>query len=464
MYNHVLHTISKWNMLNSGDCVYVALSGGADSVCLLYLLKDMRLELGIDIHAIHIHHGLRGNEADEDARFCETICNELGIPIEVVYRDVAKESKSLKLSIEEAGRNARYDVFSKLAAQSQRNKIALAHHLNDQAETFLMNAMRGSGLKGLGGIAPVRGQIIRPLIECTRIDIENFCTNNHIKYRVDHTNTLDIYTRNKVRLHLVPEIEKEYNPKFIRQIGVTTQLLREDDAYLEGVASKFIANNCTMHNGRIGISLKALLSIEIPVRRRIYRQVFSLLIPNLQNVEYKHIEAVETLLKRQSGKRVNLPHSLIAERVYEDVHFYKVDKNELVNSAEEWCIPVDLEKGEVVIPGGKIVFRFQKYKNGVKIPDNRYTKWFDYDKIRDTLVLRNRRNGDTINLNGCGDKKLKDFFIDQKIPRDQRACIPILADGDNIMWIIGYRIAHSYKITDDTRHLLEVEYLKEENN
>ena len=240
MKDKVLKTMQSRGMLPFGS-VLVGLSGGADSAALLYLLCRLSEELGFAVYAAHVNHGLRGAAADADERFSEALCKLLGVEFRVLRADVKGEAEKRGMSEELAGRCVRYEFFDKLASEHNIDRIATAHHKNDNAETILMNFVRGTGIKGLCGIPYTRGKIIRPLLDCTRAEIERYCGENSIEYVTDMTNLDTVYTRNKARHILIPEIEREFNPAFVDTITHNAQLLMLEEDYMRAETEKAYA-------------------------------------------------------------------------------------------------------------------------------------------------------------------------------------------------------------------------------
>ncbi|PKM51501.1 MAG: tRNA lysidine(34) synthetase TilS [Firmicutes bacterium HGW-Firmicutes-7] len=461
MLDKVLATIRKYNMIEAKDHVIVGLSGGVDSVCLLWTLNQLKEILGIQIYAIHVHHGLRGVAADEDAKFSEALCEGLTIPIEIVYRNINEEAKLHKISEEEAGRKARYACFYAKREALGSGKIAVGHHMNDQAETILFNMMRGSGLKGLSGISPIRGVIIRPLIDCTRLELEDFCREHKLPFVSDLTNELERYTRNKIRLNLIPYIEQNFNPSFIKQMSTMGEQIREEDAYLDNQADYFIRMKMnTISNNIRSIAIDQLIQIDKVIRKRVYRKIIFNLSLGLKDYESKHMLLIDALLNKETGKKISLPYGIIVEREYNELYFKTIE-----TTSESWEYLVDNNAQAVDVKeiNGKFEFKQLDNLNYLEISQNKYTKWFDYDKIKCNLTIRNRRTGDFICLNGInGKKKLKDYFIDEKISRDMRNKLPLLTDGSHVIWIVGLRISEQYKVSKDTKRILEVNYIKED--
>ncbi|MBC7981481.1 tRNA lysidine(34) synthetase TilS [Candidatus Parcubacteria bacterium] len=458
MYEKVLKTIQKYHMIQPHEHIVLGLSGGADSICLLYLLKRLQEEMAFQLYAVHIHHGLRGDAADQDAIFVKGICQKLAVPCEIYYRDIRSEASLLKISEEEAGRKARYEIFHQCLNAHGKGKIAVAHHMNDQAETVLFNMMRGSSLKGLGGILPIRGVLIRPLIDCTRHEIEVFCSDNLLQYMKDYTNELCQYSRNQIRLELIPYIEKNFNPNFIRQMGNMSELVREEDAYLEEEALRLfqgVKKEATSEH--VILDIDKLMLIHPVVQKRILRNVLLVLGVGLKDFEYKHILSLKALLEKESGKRISLPFGVIAQRVYQELHFLKGEQEKAT-----WAYTLSKDDLNFYIEetGHQVKVRFFENENYTDFPQNLYTKWFDYDKIECNLAIRNRRDGDFIAL--TGKKKLKDYFIDEKIPREIRQNLPLVVDGSNILWVVGYRMSDYYKVTKATKTIMALEITEEQ--
>lgn len=262
----IRETVAQYEMVSKGETVCVGLSGGADSVSLLHALKKLGDELGFKVRAVHINHGLRGEESERDMRFCERLCGELGIDIEVRRLNLAA-AKEKHESLEECARKARYEAFAEVVGE---DRLATAHNLNDSAETVLLNLMRGTGLKGLCGIPPKRGNIIRPLIRCSRAEVEEYCRVSGLSYVTDSTNLSDDYTRNKVRHRIIPEMLK-INPALPDVISRMTELLREDSDYLEALAEKALADSAF----GMGYRAEELARLPNPIKSRAVRKILS---------------------------------------------------------------------------------------------------------------------------------------------------------------------------------------------
>ena len=455
-------------MVEPGDGVLVGLSGGADSVGLLLVLWNLREMFQISLRALHVHHGLRGAEADRDATFSQTLCERLEVPFYEFRIDAAKEARDRKCSVEEAGRLARYRLYEETARaweeEIRRVHIATAHHADDNAETVLFNLFRGSGLTGLSGIAPVRGRIIRPLLWAQRSEIQTWLRQQGQDWVEDSTNQESEYSRNWLRNELLPAVEERLNAQAVRHIDQAGRRIRQADSYLEEVAEEWLQKHAP--DGRA--DAKALEEQAEIVQSYIVRRLFLKSKMPLRDVTETHVEAVRELLHQGTGKSVSLPHGFRAVNIY---GFLEVRPDEpkksqsTVNESFAFSVQALRHSGErkgVLLPGiqnGNLLqMHIFSCENGDEFPKNQYTKWFDYDKIKDTLSLRHRQPGDYLTLPSGGRKTLKSWMIDEKIPRQEREEIWLLAEEKHILWIVGHRISAYYKITEQTKTILEVEF------
>lgn len=483
-------TIEQFHMLRQGDRVVAAVSGGADSVCLLALLCGQRRELGIEVRAIHVHHGLRGAEADRDAEFVRQLCGRLQVPFLLRQVDVRSFARTEKLSEEEAGRLLRYRAFEEYAQAWEREmeaggaaprerlpgrppggagmgrsgasmdrsgpgmgrsgasmgrsgpepagvKIAVAHQVDDQAETILHNLCRGSGLKGLGGMRPVRGRIIRPLIGLSREEILEWLTGQGLTFCEDSTNHTDHYTRNRIRRQLMPMLVEQVNPKAAENILRMGRLAAQADDYLSAQAREWAEKYVGGQEGRALIPAEEFSSLPEILRSYVVFRVMAGVSGRARDLTSGHVDQVLRLFRQPAGRSQDLPYGIRAVREYEGVVLHRPE-------------------APPRRPQARAVFRCFSYKKGTEIPKNQYTKWFDCGKIKGTPVVRSRQTGDYITLADGKTKTIRRFMIDEKIPREERDSIQLLADGSHILWIVGYRISEYYKIGPDTVQVLEV--------
>lgn len=440
MREKVRKTIAQFHMFPWGAKLIVGLSGGADSVALLHLLHSWQKEENWQITAVHIHHGLRGREADEDARFAEDFCASLGIPCVVKRYDVAKEAKLRRLGEEETGRILRYAAFREAAGEEGR--IAVAHHRKDQAETVLMRLCRGTGLTGLTGMSPVRGDICRPLLFCDREEIEQYCRENRLPWREDATNQQEKYTRNKLRLRILPLLE-EINPKAVAHIAETASLLAEEEDFLEQQAEAYFAQGkLPSAPEEIHLSREKLHALHPAMRRRVLRKAMANFLQT--DVSQAQIAALEDLLQKESGKSRDFPQGIRAENRYEALVLFRKREQQ----AEGFCCELPVDE-EVLIPEAGIAVCASFHEKKVEISAETCTNVFDYDKIKYTLFCRTRKAGDFIPLQN-GRKKIKDLFIDEKIPRDRRGFYPLITMGEEVLWVPGLRASAAAGVDEQT--------------
>lgn len=461
MINQVLEYIKENKMLTYNDKVIVGVSGGADSVCLFFVLLELKKLFHLDLYVIHVNHGLRGLQAKEDACYVEELSKKYQVNFTLIQADIKELAKKYGISEEESGRNVRYEAFEQVCQQYQGNKIAIAHNMNDRAETALFNLFRGSGIKGLTGISPVRDNIIRPLLCVSRQQIEHYLAEKNISFCQDATNFQTEYTRNKLRLKVLPYVIENINSKAIEHIVQTSVMLDEVESYLEKNIMDCYLNIVKVENGQYSFLTEEFLQQDIVIQKGIIRMIIKELAGRLKDITSEHVDMVLSLANNSVGKSVNLPYHMIGTRGYEDISLY-IEKKDSSNINEELA---DSNSVEIQVPGNYFLkemdqyveFSVIKYKKNLIIPRNGCTKWFDYDKIENTVILRTRKIGDFIQIDHKGSKKkLKSYFIDKKIPREDRDHIPLVADGNHIMWIIGDRISEAYKIDKDTKNILMV--------
>ncbi len=445
----ILNTIKRYNMISPGDGVVVGFSGGPDSVCLLHALNSLKDELNISIFAVHLNHMIRDDEALRDESFARDFAGLLGIPFYSKRIPVEEYAKEKRMSTEEAGRLLRYELFEEVAKKNNASRIALAHNMNDQAETMLMRFIRGTGISGLGGIKPVRDlKYIRPIISCSRAEIEGYCSENGLNPVIDSTNEKSIYTRNRVRLELIPYIKEHFNPNVIESLYKASEIMRDEDEFLNSFSKREMER---IKSGE-GIDIKSFNSLDIAVRRRIIRLAIEEKRGSLTGIESSHVEeCIELISRGATGKRTDLPGDIQCIIQYD---IFKI-QSEITSNNFEYTIPVPgvLYINEIDCQLDTNIIE----KNDTNFRDNNFVKYFDYDRIKEELKIRNRRDGDYIYPKGMnGRKKLKDIFIDKKIPREKRNEIPLIAMDDEILWAIGLRDTKNYKLQNGTKNVLEI--------
>jgi tRNA(Ile)-lysidine synthase len=452
----VLATIEQYSMLNMEDKVIVAVSGGPDSICLLHILHILKKKFNLELIAAHVNHCLRGEESDKDEKYVEEYCKNNGIQFFSKRVDINRLALQRNMSSESAGREARYEFFHQLMEEHNADKIALAHNANDQAETVLMRMMRGTGSEGLVGIKPVRENIfIRPLINITRGEIENYCSENNLKPRIDKTNLENIYTRNKVRLELIPYIRKNFNEDIINTLNRLSQTVSIDNDYIEYISEQSFKKYCDKNCGKVIINKDAFKEHEAVITRVIRRALLSLK-GNLYNFEKVHIYDIIHVQNNETGKKVVLPQNIIAQNNYGNIELYIGKENEKVSLVKEYVFDITSVQSIEEL-NMSVALNILKDKDKINVKEQTYIKYFDFDKIKGEIILRKRKEGDRFTPLGMrGSKKIKDLFIDLKIPQTERDSIPLICFGEEIAWIVGYRLSDKFKITKDTKNVLEI--------
>lgn len=501
IYRKVKRYIEEHHMIVSGDTVAAGISGGADSVCLLDMLYRLSQELDFRLLVIHVHHGVR-NQADRDAAYVEKLCREREIPYYLKRVNMNAYAKAGGLSPEEAGRELRYLAFEEVLEETgadvktkdtlmgvDAGKIAVAHNSNDRAETMLFHLFRGSGVKGLTGIHPTRGRIVRPLLCLERTQIEDYLKARKLSYCIDSTNEEDTYTRNRIRHHILSYAVKEINENAVAHMTHTASVLDETEQYIERQI-RFASERCVekpddsalaLSNNRgkkqIVLKLKELKKEDPYITRRLLLYCMEEVAEHGKNVTSKHLEALEALLNKGGSRELFLSDGVKAYKEYDRIFLYRETNcygnrekedhtaNADIDAGNAVCkeIPVEIP-GSICVPGvGILDFSLIPrdafiYKNIQIIPEKRYTKWFDYDKITTILLLRTRRTGDYLTIDEAFRKKtIKEYMIQEKIPKMQRERMYILADGAHILWVPGYRISRYYKVGENTECILQVQ-------
>ncbi|AHM57088.1 tRNA(Ile)-lysidine synthase TilS [Peptoclostridium acidaminophilum DSM 3953] len=457
----VKNTIEKHSMLKKGDKVIIALSGGPDSVCLMDVLSRLKDEYGIRLYAAHLNHQIRGIEAQKDAMFCMKRCEEEGIMCFIKAYDVPAYSREKGLSIEEGARELRYGMFFELQKKLSADKIAVAHNLDDQAETLIMRMMRGTGLEGLKGMEYSRRDgIIRPLLDVTRAEIEAYISQRGLSFRLDSTNLEDIYTRNKIRLRLIPYMDDNFNVDMKKALSRMGSLLSDDAEYINSCAKTEFDRVCSME-GEVRIDTDALTALHNAISSRVVRMAIGAILGDIKGVQQVHIEYVIELARGgKEGSRIDISRGLMA--IKENGRIV-IKKNQAPDSnAEKMSFHYDLEsEGSVRIEeiGVRVQTKIIDKGDSLHIERDRHTAYFDFDKVKGKLSITSRMEGDRIRPIGLGGtKKLKDLFIDLKIEREKRDYIPVLRDENGVMWVMGYRLSEAYRVDAHTKRLLKVTF------
>ncbi len=456
--------IQQHQLILPGETVLVGVSGGADSICLLLLLKQMGDQDGFHVEAVHVNHNLRGEESEEDQRFVREFCRERNIPLHVFSYQVEDLAKELHTGIEEAGREARKRAFSICRKRTGAQKTALAHHKNDQAETVLFRLARGSSLAGLSGIRPLNKEVIHPILFAEKEEILEELKLQGANYRTDSSNFTDHYTRNCIRRQILPVLEERVNGKCIRHIAEAAEDLAEADGLLRKLAESRADQYVKQLSAQKGIGIRQEILTEEPLLRRyILMDVLAEISGGRKDLGREQIRQLEDLLTGDTGRKLDLPGSLLAAKDYKGIIIRKKMQEEDSLPEEEAELAVTLNG-----PGS---YRFGRWRIlcellsavPAEIPEKTFTKWLDYDRIKHSLVIRTRRSGDYLVTGKTGGrKKLKSYFIDEKIPAEKRGGLPLLASGSRVFWVAGHRISEDCKITEQTEHVLKITISEEE--
>lgn len=452
--------VERFHMIEPKDTIVLGISGGADSVCLLKILARWKEAWGISLWAVHVHHQLRGEEADADERFVRELCENEGIPCRVFHEDVQGMAQREKIGLEEAGRIARYRCFATVCEDVGGGKIALAHHQDDLAETMLHHLVRGTGMAGLCSLKPVSGNRIRPLLCLEKEEILVYLEAAGQPWRTDSSNLEDDYTRNRIRHHVLEELKTEVNPRAVRHMAQLSEELEETRAVLAQVAAE--KRRQYVRKSEKGMLLAEELKKEPDlIGRQIVHDLLKEISGKQKDFTRIHVEAVQELWNRKVGARRDLPYGMQAIRTYDGIYLErKAEKCKTRDSEKNAGIQINVHsEGTESFQIGELTLTVSRTARDFgEIPEKKYTKWFDYDRIKQTLVIRHRQPGDRICLfDGGGSKKLKDYLIDRKIPAQKRDQLWLLADGSDILWIIGDRISAAYKVTAESQRILQAE-------
>jgi len=486
IFGYVKKNIAANRMIEPGDCVLAGISGGADSVCMFHMLVRMQKEIPFRLAVAHVNHGLRA-EAGADAAFVEKLCKEQGVPFFLRQVDMPGYAREQKMSEEEAGRILRYRVFAQILEEIKAGapgKIAVAHNAEDRAETMLFHMFRGSGLKGLGSIRPVRGPVIRPLLCLNRVQIEAYLNAKGLTWCEDSTNGEDTYARNRIRHHILSYAQREICHGAVFHMGELADIVAQTEDYLERqtdrLYDKYATEDLTYSVnkgdgswGEVKIQLAGLGTEDIVMKKRVLFRALERMTPYRKDITARHMEALLALMDKDGSKEISLPYGI---RAYKEYDFLFLKRAKAPASFSEVLPEIIIERTklapgtplEIDVPNtGRFFFTLWEanfplpvpvfYRKEQNNPENRYTKWFDYDKITTSLLLRVRKTGDYLAIDeALHTQSVKQFMINAKIPKARRDDMYLLADGAHILWVPGYRTSRQYKVKKNTRRILEV--------
>lgn len=465
----IVRTIHAYRMINPGDKVLIGVSGGPDSICLWHLLMALADKLNIHIGVAHLNHGLRGAASDADAELVRQTAEYYDTPFFYKKVDVRDLANIYKRSLEEAGRMARYDFFQKTAAARGFDKIALGHHRDDNAEQVLMNVLRGAGPDGLAGIPPVRDQIIRPLIRVCRQDILTYMTENRLPYVTDLTNSDTVFLRNKIRHHLMPLLKKEYNPNIADSLNRLSEICRSENDWLDEWVMESL-NQASLYRDKtkIALSIPSLQGRHRAHLRRLMRAGIKAIKGDLRRIRMAQLDAAVELIDNKNSMacsdlsdRIRVEkqgNQLIIRQVSRNLravrpdppppgYHYRIQPADL--PLELW-IPQIQKKIAISAPYEAAHANIDRDLPSVAV--------FDLDRLSFPLIIRNPEPGDRfVPLGMEGTQKLKDYFINNKVPQRQRTAYPVMVSDGAIIWLAGHRIAEPVKITPASKRIIRAE-------
>jgi tRNA(Ile)-lysidine synthase len=447
--------VRQHRLVSPGMRVLVAVSGGPDSVALLDVLYRLRQTLDISLTVAHLNHRLRGEEADNDARYVRELAQRYGLPCILEEFDVAAYRQRHRLSTQLAAREIRYRFFIRAARETGAARVALGHQADDQAETILHRFLRGAGPAGLAGMPPLRPPFIRPLLPLRRRDIEFYCRERGLNPRYDASNLDPVYTRNRLRHRLMPLLEAEYNPNLVTNLLRLGEICRADNACLDELAAKAFRRVARRINGRIDLDATALVRLAPALGRRVVRLAWSELAPARPALDFDHVERVLTLAAQTAGgRRLDLPGGFTAAKQAGRV---VLGPRSVPPPAKPWCYELRIP-GRTQLPAvnRSITAEIRPAKDISLLKLGPGYAVLDIDALSFPLYVRNRRPGDVFAPQGAGGRmKLKEFLINCKVPRTERDRIPLVFDREGrLAWVVGYRIADFCKLGPASRTAL----------
>lgn len=466
----VRFTLARHRMVKEGNKVVVAVSGGPDSVALLDILFRLRDELGITLHVAHLNHMFRGQDAEKDLVFVQEMAGRYGLPATVDHFDVPAYMKKTGLSAQKAARTVRYHFLERVAGEVNAQRVALGHHADDQAETVLINFLRGAGPAGLKGIPPVRdGFYIRPLLALRRREIEEYCRDRSLDTRLDASNLKPVYLRNKIRLQLLPLLEKDYNPQLVLALARLSDVCREENEFIDLLAENAYSDIVLSNLEPLCFDLKRFDDLHIALKRRVVRKAYEKACEKRGEssfeLPFEHVQKViDFAQKGRIGSTLDLPGQVYIVKSYNRLEF-RLHQVKYSSDIPYYCYRLEIP-GETYIPelGLTVVSRIYKIGDNVfrwdKVPRDEAV--LDEDLLPGTLYVRKRRPGDRFSPLGLGGTmKLKKFFINNKVPREKRDRIPLVAANGDIVWVGGMRPGEKWKVTSSTKRFLHLKLSKQ---
>lgn len=443
--------IQKQNLIVSGDKLILGVSGGSDSTALLYLFTRLRYNYNLSLLVVHVNHQLRGEASDADEKAVRELCIKLNVPL--IIRKLQLDPGA---DLENRARSARFEIFHNVLNNYRFKKIVLAHHKWDQAETMLMNLIRGAGLTGLAGIKAFQDKVCHPLLIFSPEELREMLQKLNIRWREDQSNFENRFTRNRLRNELIPMIQKEFNPQFKDKLVEEARIIGEAEVYIrDKVTRKFRKICLEQARDRVILSLPDIFKAASIEQYYILRYAYQ----SITNVELDflstHIKEIQAIMLAEGSKYISLPRGVYVKKQYQELIFSSNEQDVQSNPSEE--LQLEAERSRAVHMDYRFSFKYLKI-----LPDDyqsldRYHAVIDADKLTGSISVRSRRDGDRFIPLGMKDfKKLKDFFIDEKVPKYDRDLIPIFADGEKLIWICGYRIDNRIRVDEHSSRFLMI--------
>ncbi len=454
------------NSLLSDRTLLLAVSGGPDSVCMLHILVRFQKDLNLNLHLAHLDHQLRGADSEADARYVSQLAQKFNLPVTIEKRDVKEYRVRESTSLEEAAREVRYAFLAGVAASIGADRVAVGHTADDNVETVLLHLIRGTGTGGLRGLQPVsRWQssensliIVRPLLQVSRQETTDYCLEHALEPRTDTSNLSLSPLRNRVRHQLLPLLQS-YNPQVMEAVLRTARITGVDMVALDAESARLWKRVAQVQDKAVFLDKKVFLALAPAWQRYLLRRGIEELLGSLKDIEARHIEEIMAALAKPAGRSLNLPGGLLFVIEY-DRYLLTPDAGELSPFPVITGEVILKVPGETHLPGWRVKVEIIKPEEMEDRKDD-FTAYFNHDKVGDTIMVRCRRTGDRFYPLGIGQsKKLGEFMIDARIPRAWRDRVPVVCSPEQILWVVGWRIDDRVKVTDDTKKVLRLEFVR----
>ncbi|MDY0152010.1 MAG: tRNA lysidine(34) synthetase TilS [Candidatus Cloacimonas sp.] len=443
--------IERKGLINKGDKVILACSGGADSTAMLYLFSRLRHSLNVSLLAVHVNHQLRGEASIDEAELVKQQCQNLNVPL--IMRKINVPSTG---NLENQARKLRFEVFEQVLNNYGFSKILLAHHQDDQAETMLLNLFRGSGIGGMAGIKPISGIIVHPMLGFTKCELEEILSKAALPWCTDASNEDNSFSRNRLRNDLLPKLKIDYNPAIVERLSHQGEIFNQADKILrERAKGQFKRIVLDSSSQRIMMDIPALIKLRAVERYYIYRMAFCHITKQESDFMGAHSEAIDDILESRGSKQLALSQGVQVKKIYADLFFYGKEEGD---APEAEALEINSDRSRAVYGNYRFSFKYLRVfpkEPEIALPDHYVL--LDADKIALPFSVRYRKPGDKFIPFGMKHfKRLKEFFIDEKVPKYDRGLIPIFDDGSKLFWIVGHRIDDRVRYDEATTHYLQI--------